>query len=387
MSEHEYRLPLAGAAGSIEGRRRDWRTRSANILYCAGFLIADWPPDQLAAEAAERMHRLAGYWIFCGNNLYDGRWRNRKGVWALYPGAEPSDYWRALGEATRRRETFGPDPAPDSIHWLPQLPGRLDATRSGRHRVEGETLVVSRTHPALNLLRDPSFEMDWTSRKDTPWRNYYFPKRDDKIVHGGAWAMRVDANRKYANLKQTFPVLPVTAYLLTFWQRKADLLGDIGYTVAWGKQRQRAAGTSDWAQLRQFVETGPDEREGTVVFGLQSSYGSIWYDDADVREVETVHVWTDPVELPAGKAWLNVDLAARVPFTARVTLDVFDESGEKRLLFPCEAECELKRDLRGLACMRPDLRTLRLRLTVELGGAPSHHVEIKRLRVGVTPSR
>ena len=76
-----------------------------------------------------------------------------------------------------------------------------------------------------------------------------------------------------------------------------------------------------------------------IAVGLQASMGSVWYDDAAVRKVEQIDLWTRPVERPAGARWDRVELDADVPADAEITLEVHPAEGkaEHSLLRPSVA--------------------------------------------------
>ena len=382
MSEHEYAAPLAAGAK----RSASQPERSATIVYCAGFLIAGWSPSHMASEAFDRMESADGYWIFCGNNLYDRRWKTRKGVWALVPGYTPDDYWRELGRVYTAWQQHRRTPSAPAVKWIGDLSTLAsDAETKGVANRNGAT-VIRRTRSVPNLLRDGSFEQDWTKGGDSLWKNYYWPKRDDQVVHDGKWSIRVDANTKYANLKQKAPVEPGREYLLTVWQKHEDVLADPGYTIVGGRKRLRAAGTSDWHRVRQRIVAGEADKEKTIIFGLQSNFGKVWYDDAALRELESVELWTEPISLPDGMVWDCAEIEADIPFGADLYVDVFAARGEtdEPLLrqFPVQAGKSV-RPLAALSHCQPEASVLKLRLTVELGGPEDEEVVLRNVRVGV----
>ena len=384
LSEGEYNSPLSESLADVEARLLPLREAGSRVFYCSGLMIARWPPRHMAIEALQRMRDADGYWIFCGNNLYDRKWRGRKDVWALVPGHTPEDYWRELASARRLRDTartaqrHTQDP-----EWIGRLPDLFGNDLPDGAIVRDGSVHVRRTKPAPNLLQDPSIEENWLPTGSHPWRNYYSPVRDSDVTHRGGWAIRIDANRRYANLKQTFAVLPETRYMLTYWQRKADILGDVGHTVTWEHAgRQRAAGTSDWEQLHLAMETKPDQTESTVCLGLQSSYGRIWYDDAAVRQVETVVVRSRVIERPKGTDWHSIEVDADIPFGAHLTLHVTGDTDDEALLQAIRAERPITVDLVPLSLFEPERTRIRLRLTVDLGGPPDDAVVVRRLAIG-----
>ena len=383
LSEGEYVSPLSESLPSVEARLARIREAGSRTLYCSGLMIAHWPPRQMAIEALQRMHAASGYWIFCGNNLYDRKWAGRKDVWALVPGYTPEDYWRELGTAARLRGEWPYSPRiPESTYVgrSPELFG--DDLPEGATARDG-AIHIRRTKPAPNLLQDPSIEKDWLPTGSHVWRNYYFPVRDSQITHSGQWAIRIDANRRYANLKQAFTVLPETRYVLTYWQKKQDLLGDVGHTVTWNTSKLRAAGTSDWEHLQTSMQMKPDQTESTVIFGLQASFGRIWYDDAAVRQVETIKIRSRTIERPQDSDWQFIGVVADIPVGAQLTLHVTGDADDEPLLHAVRIKDPISIDLTPLSLFDPERTRLRLILTADLGGAPDEAVVLRRIDVVV----
>jgi len=375
MTENEYGRPMGP---EHLARIERLRAMGAHVVYCPGFLIAGWPPQQMAIEALERRRAADGYWIFCGNNLYDDNWPNRKDVWALYEGHSPEDYYAELArafEAWRAGEQDGGEVEPIDALVL------IDAGHSAAYEATDDGVTVRRTAEAPNLLQDPSFEMDWPG-KQPPWEMYYTPVRDRDVVLDDMSSVRVDANDKRANLHQAFATEPGADYLFTVWARTVDMQAERGAVIAFGERLKFFAGTQDWHPVSLRVTAGEDEREMRVTLGSQTEFGTVWFDRASVRRVEELELWAEPIALDDSEAWAAVEIEADVPESATLTLEVYEASSEgEPLLRPAPVAGTLRQGLAGLAALRPDVRAIRLRLFVELGGPAEEVVTVRRLSV------
>jgi len=212
---------------------------------------------------------------------------------------------------------------------------------------------------------------------------YYTPVRDTDVVLDDASSVRVDANDKRANLHQSFAAEPGADYWFTVWARTLDVQAERGAVIAFGERLNFFAGTEDWHPVSVRVTAGEDEREMRVTLGSQTKLGTVWFDRASVRQVEALELWTEPIALEEGEAWAAVEIAADVPESATLTLEVHDAAGDgDPLLRPAPVAGTLRQTLTGLAALRPDVRAIRLRLVVELGGPADEGVTVRRLAVG-----
>jgi len=377
MTENEYGSPIGP-----DSLRRIERLRElgAHVVYCPGFLIAGWPAEQMALEAFERQRVADGYWVFCGNNLYDDNWRNREGVWALYEGHEPDDYYSELARAHQAWRA-GEGEGGDNLSSLDALE-LIDDARSSPCEATADGLVLRRMVEAPNLLHDPSFETDWPG-KDSPWEMYCTPARDAEVALDGS-SVRIDQNIKRANLHQSFATEPGADYLFTVWARLRDVQAERGAVIAVDDRLKFFAGNEDWHPIS--ISFTADEAEPTtrVTVGLQSQFGTVWYDRASVRRVEELELWTRPIALGEGEAWaaVGVEAEADVPHGATLTLEVHDAAGgNEPLLRPAPVPGALRQGLTALSALRPDVRAIRLRLLARLGGPEDEQVTVRRLTV------
>jgi len=166
------------------------------------------------------------------------------------------------------------------------------------------------------------------------------------------------------------------------WARTVDVQAERGAVIALGERLKFFAGTEDWHPVSLRATAGEEEREMRVTLGSQTRLGTVWFDRACVREVERLELWTEPIALAEGERWDAVEIEAAVPEGATLTLEVHGPAGAgEPLLRPAPVTGTLRRSLAGLAALRPDVRAIRLRLEVELGGRADEVVTVRRLAV------
>ena len=376
MTENEYYEPLATDFNERMQRLTDLGVRAA---YCPGFAIYRWPPRQMAVEALQRMLDADGYWIFCGNNLYDDDYADREGVWRLFGDASPSQYYALLAQA-QDAWAAASDAAAEAPVGMDAL-ARIDEARSSPYTRDGDSVVLRRTREAPNLLADPSFEGPWPEQQG-PWSMYYRPKPDADMVFDGDRSVRIDANYKRANLKQTIALEPGREYLFGVWTRLEDVIGERGAVTMVNERMHWMAGTHDWEPVSMPVTVDEETPETRFLIALQAHCGTAWYDAACVREVEELELWTEPISLGSADSRPLLSVAAEVGPFATLAVETYAEDDLWTPLLPAvPVEASLRRDLSSVALMLPEGGRVRLRIVARFGSGEGERVEVRKLRI------
>ena len=377
MTEDEYYCPIGA---DFRERMQRMGELGLHVRYCPGFAIYRWPPEQMAAEALQRLLDADGYWIFCGNNLYDDDFAERTGVWRLFGDATPSQYYGLLAAAQDAWAAAGVglnDEPPTGIDAL----ALIDEERSSTHARDGDAVVLARTREAPNLLADPSFEGEWPEQEG-PWAMYYRPVPDSEVVFDGDRSVRIDRNYKRANLKQTLELQPGRDYLFSVWTRLEDVQGERGAVIMVDERMHWMAGTHDWQAVSMPLTVDEETPATRFLIALQAHYGTAWYDAASAREVEELEVWTQPIPLERAGSRHMLNVAADLPPHATLAVEVYAAADTQTPLLPAmPIEEDLQRDISSLTMMLPDLDAIRLRLTARFGGPPDERVVVHTLAV------
>lgn len=377
MTENEYYSPIGPA---LDDRMERMGDLGIHACYCPGFAIYQWPPRQMALEALQRMLAADGYWIFCGNNLYDDSFADRTGVWRLYGDATPSQYYALLGAAKEAWAARPSDPLEQPGGGIDALT-LIDEERSSEHTRDGDAIVFARTREAPNLLADPSFEGEWPEQKG-PWEMYYRPVPDTEVVFDGRQSVRIDTNYKRANLKQTLTLTPGQDYLFSVWTKLEDVLGERGAVTMVDERMHWMAGTHDWKPVTMPLTVDAETPQTRFLIALQAHYGTAWYDAAAVREVEQLELWTRPISMADLGARPAFHVSADVPPHATLAAEVFAADDLQAPLLPAaETGEDLVRDISSVPLMLPELEAIRLRLVCRLGGPAEERVTVRRLEV------